>query len=210
VFGPDDASQHLALVLDHMRHGIVIYDREERISLLNTHVMRIFDLPADSVTAGQSLADYLACVGRSVGWSAERTANVLGNHRDWARQSKARTFDHHFDDGRILEITFHPTRGGGAVLTFVDVTHERNLLSVSEKRESLMQEAKVMLDRVGRIAADTRLVALNASIEAARLGAGGRGFAVVAEEVRSLSRQTSDVLVEIGRINEASLSLAAA
>lgn len=191
-----------------MRHGIVIYDREERIVLLNTQVMRIFGLPEDAVTAGQSLADYLACIGRSVGWPAARTANILANHRDWGRQGTARTLDHHFDDGRILEITFHPMSVGGAVLTFVDVTHERNLRSVSEKRESLMNEAKVMLDRVGRIAADTRLVALNASIEAARMGDDGRGFAVVAQEVRSLSRQTSDVLVEIGRINEASLSLA--
>lgn len=204
----NDPSEQLALVMEHMRHGIVIYDRDERISLINRYVTRIFDMSDDAVTVGNSLGHYLDCVGRSVGWAESRIQNVLANHRDWARQGRARTLDHHFDGGRVLEITFHPLPTGGAVLTFVDVTHERNLQSVSEKRESLTREAKVMLDRVGQIAADTRLVALNASIEAARLGTDGRGFAVVADEVRSLSRQTSDVLVEIGRINEASLSLA--
>ena len=92
-------------------------------------------------------------------------------------------------------------------MTFVDVTHERHLRSVSEKRVVLTREARSMLERVGKIASDTRLVALNARIEAARLSSDGRAFAVVADEVRGLSRQTSEVLIEIERINEASLNL---
>ncbi len=67
------------------------------------------------------------------------------------------------------------------------------------QRDDLNRETVAMLERVGRISANTRLVALNASIEAARLGDQGRGFAVVAEEVRNLSIETSDVLVEISR-----------
>ncbi|GAA3270123.1 hypothetical protein GCM10020258_43540 [Sphingomonas yabuuchiae] len=108
----------------------------------------------------------------------------------------------------MLEITYHPQPDLGAVLTFVDVTHERDLTRVIRRRNDLNRETVAMLERVGRISANTRLVALNASIEAARLGAQGRGFAVVAEEVRNLSVETSDVLVEISRINAASLELA--
>lgn len=75
-----------------------------------------------------------------------------------------------------------------------------------------MESANEMLSSIGKItdflegiqsvASQTNLLALNATIEAARAGEAGKGFAVVANEVKELSKETTDLVKDVEMVLE--------
>ncbi|SHO52675.1 methyl-accepting chemotaxis protein [Anaerocolumna xylanovorans] len=70
---------------------------------------------------------------------------------------------------------------------------------VQELNKTSMAIRKV-LEVLNYIAEQTNLLSLNASIEAARVGAAGRGFTVVADEIRNLSNQSMEASKEIEKL----------
>ncbi|MEW6696683.1 MAG: methyl-accepting chemotaxis protein [Bacillota bacterium] len=68
-------------------------------------------------------------------------------------------------------------------------------ITITEQLQKDIKNLSEMLAAITNIANQTRLLALNASIEAARAGDAGRGFSVVAQEVNKLaakSKETAD------------------
>jgi len=72
-----------------------------------------------------------------------------------------------------------------------------------------IEKVKTMLDKINdvmifikEIADETKMLGLNAAIEAARVGEAGLGFGVVAEEIRKLSQESKKTVTQIRELTQ--------
>lgn len=135
-----------------------------------------------------AMREALTTAGSNAGQANESTALTLEQTERAAELADELT-------AAISEVTEQITRGDQLAREAVSKASASR-----EGVESLKQAADQIGDFIGIItglAEQTNLLALNATIEAARAGEAGKGFAVVASEVKSLAEQTNRSTTQI-------------
>jgi methyl-accepting chemotaxis protein len=135
---------------------------------------------------------------------AEQTNNLLGKYIATGEQMQTQT---RAMNQTSREATNNVASGGVALQQVMDEMAgiREKVIVVAQTIRTLAQFAQridSIIGSVSEIATQSNLLAINASIEAARAGVHGRGFAVVADEVRSLSHQSTQAAGQVRAILE--------
>ncbi|CFY04371.1 Methyl-accepting chemotaxis protein (MCP) signalling domain [Syntrophomonas zehnderi OL-4] len=128
----------------------------------------------------------------------EQTDTIIGTYgmaiaRDDAHALRniAATFQHSMTEiSTAIENTAHAA--GDIAASEIKLSNE--ITSIQETAQQINR----ILDSIKEIADQTKMLGLNAAIEAARAGDSGRGFGVVADEIRKLSETSKQTANDIG------------
>jgi methyl-accepting chemotaxis protein len=160
---------------------------------------------ADSIRGLTSASDRLSTVTARIASGAEESsaqAEVVAEAAALvSRNVQTVATGSHQMGSSIREIEVN-TRGASGVTQEAMNAMEISTTTVSQLGESSRMIGDVVKD-ISTIAEQTNLLALNATIEAARAGEAGKGFAVVASEVKDLSQETARATEDISRRVEA-------
>ena len=118
----DETQARLEAALNTMPHGLLMLDTELRVVLCNTRLRAMFNFDPDIVRPGSTMGqviDHSVDLGNHPGQSA---AQVYQTIKQRAAHGVASAYQQALPDGRLLAVHWEPTRDGGWVLTYEDIT----------------------------------------------------------------------------------------
>lgn len=164
--------------------------------------------------ASQSVSDTTIRLARELDEVASQSGEVAGSSTQIS-ETIDKTSQNVGNVNELMNTTQKVSSAG------VDVVHQtrtgmeqmtetiRDSSNVVTQLNESSQKIGEIITAITEIADQTKLISINAAIEASRVGAQGKGFAVVAEEIRRLAtrvtRATTDISERIKAIQEESL-----
>jgi diguanylate cyclase (GGDEF)-like protein len=135
---PDPDDDLAAHILNIMEQGVLVWSADGHCVLHNSRVYQVLEITPEDLQVGTTRAEFRA---RSVG-RAEMSAEEVAAADALIRARQPYSFDRTLPSGRVVLTHGRPTRGGGTVVTFTDVTAERKAARDLAEAKRVAEEAE--------------------------------------------------------------------
>ena len=114
-------------VLEHLDHGISVFDAGLRLVLWNRRFVELFKLPEEAVHYGAAFEDIVRLNAIRGEYGPCDVEEFVRYRVEVAQRFESHRADRTRPDGSIIEIIGNPLPGGGFVTTYADVTVARQI-----------------------------------------------------------------------------------
>lgn len=204
-FDYKNAGKQISEMYDRLSTG-----REQFEEIVEQNISAVMQISALDLTLNH-YTENLKTICQSV---ADATKSIYSSSEDTTHVAEIVSGQHE----ELTNTIISASEESGDVYTKIDEGQQEltrikdlsaNTISASEEMrkdmtqlEDVINHMHEVIDGVNAISAQTNLLSLNASIEAARAGAAGKGFAVVANEIRKLADETQKLTGNMGSFVE--------
>jgi signal transduction histidine kinase len=135
------------LALGNMVQGLCMFDKDQKLIVVNRRYLDIYGFSADVVKPGitlRQLMEYSVSLGNYTKEEAER---ALAERNDPARLAQRVTLKQRLKDGRIIAVMNEPMSGGGSIATYQDITEaEKSAERALEYTKKLEMSNRELVD----------------------------------------------------------------
>ena len=108
--------------LSNMIQGLCMFDKDQRLIVVNRCYLEIYGFSPDVVKPGitlRGLMEYSVSLGN---YTAEQAERALAERNDPARLSQRTVIKQRLKDGRVIAVMNEPMTDGGTIATYQDIT----------------------------------------------------------------------------------------
>ena len=137
----------LQAMLDSMRHGVSLFDKDDRVVAANALAAKMTGLKPEELAPGTPLSTLRQLQFERGEFGAGPEAELILNARASHGVPRLDRFTRTRSDGTVIEVSTDPTPDGGYVRIYADVTEERRARTEIERARAAAEEADAIKSR---------------------------------------------------------------
>ena len=130
--------------LTNMVQGLCMFDKAQRLIVVNKRYLEIYGFSADVVKPGTSLSELMKYSVSLGNYTAEEAERALAERNDPAQLRRRSVIKQHLKDGRVIAVMNEPMEDGGTIATYQDITETelsaKMMLQYTQKLETSNRE----------------------------------------------------------------------
>ena len=130
--------------LTNMVQGLCMFDKDQRLIVVNKRYLEIYGFSAEVVKPGISLPELMMYSVSLGNYTAEEAERALTERNDPAQLRRRSVIKQHLKDGRVIAVMNEPMEDGGTIATYQDITETelsaKMMLQYTQKLETSNRE----------------------------------------------------------------------